>query len=255
MLQISDLHLLERPADRLLNVDTSASLSAVLAAAWAQRRPAALLVTGDIGHTPTRKTYQRCLGLLRKRHSGPLLCLPGNHDRLVPMLAAGLPTASFTLGRWWVAGWDTHADEQDRARFNAADWRALQAGAEAAVAANVPFALIATHHPLIDVGCPWLDKDRLDNVEEVLESLGRMTSVKALVFGHAHQVVEGRRGPLRLLGAPSTCFQFKPGSAAFAVDDAAPGYRWLHLFDDGRLETEVVRVAGFPMHVKLPQPT
>ena len=253
VLQISDLHLLERPGDRLLNVNTTASLNAVLDAAFAQRRPAALLVTGDIGHEPERKTYERCLGLLRERHSGPLLCLPGNHDRLAPMLAAGLPTAPLTLGRWWVAGWDTHADEQAKARFNPADWQALRSGVEAAVGAGVPFCLIATHHPLIDLGCPWLDKDKLDRADELLECLAGMASVRALAFGHAHQVVDGRYGRLRLLGAPSTCFQFKPGAKAFAVDDAAPGYRWLHLFDDGRLRTEVRRAEGFPMTIDLSQ--
>ena len=50
-----------------------------------------------------------------------------------------------------------------------------------------------------------------------------------------------RHGLLPLLGTPSTCFQFRPRSAAFSIDDAAPGHRWLHLFSDGRVGTEVGR--------------
>jgi Icc protein len=45
---------------------------------------------------------------------------------------------------------------------------------------------------------------------------------------------------LRLLSTPSTCAQFRPGSDSFAIDERPPGYRWLDLRADGRLDTEVV---------------
>ena len=48
---------------------------------------------------------------------------------------------------------------------------------------------------------------------------------------------------------PSTCVQFKPGSEDFAVDDAAPGYRWFDLHADGRIETAVSRVEGVEFEV------
>jgi len=35
-------------------------------------------------------------------------------------------------------------------------------------------------------------------------------------------------------------------SAAFAVDEAAPGYRWLSLLEDGGIETGVERLAKIP---------
>lgn len=148
VLQITDLHLLERPGAKLLGIDTAASLEAVLDAALAERQPAAMLVTGDIAHEPTKK-------------------------------------------------------------------------------------------------------DRLPNAPELLQCLSKMASVKALVFGHAHQALDRRHGPLPLLGTPSTCFQFRPRSDAFSIDDAAPGHRWLHLLDDGRVGTEVGRAQGFPMTIDL----
>lgn len=49
---------------------------------------------------------------------------------------------------------------------------------------------------------------------------------------------------IRLLACPSTCFQFAPGSREFKLDTRAPGYRWLRLHDDGRLETGIQRVPG-----------
>ncbi|MXW51920.1 MAG: phosphodiesterase [Gammaproteobacteria bacterium] len=247
VLQITDLHLLERPGAKLLGIDTTASLHAVLDVALAERRPAAMLVTGDIAHEPTLATYRRCLALLRQRFDGPLLCLAGNHDRLAPMLAAGLPTTPIVLDGWWLAGWDTHEDERPAARFDAASWQALGDW----VAAAGPRGIVATHHPLIDVDCPWLDKDRLPNADELLQCLSKMASVKALVFGHAHQALDRRHGALPLLGTPSTCFQFRPRSDAFSIDDAAPGHRWLHLHDDGQVGTEVGRAEGFPMTIDL----
>ncbi|MCF3997132.1 phosphodiesterase, partial [Pseudomonas aeruginosa] len=33
-----------------------------------------------------------------------------------------------------------------------------------------------------------------------------------------------------------------PGSSDFTLDRLAPGYRWLRLHDDGRLETGISRV-------------
>ena len=48
---------------------------------------------------------------------------------------------------------------------------------------------------------------------------------------------------MRLLASPSTCIQFAPASEDFATDNQAPGYRWLRLYDDGRVETAISRLA------------
>jgi Icc protein len=46
------------------------------------------------------------------------------------------------------------------------------------------------------------------------------------------------------LSTPSTSAQYLPGSEFFALDDRPAGMRWLELYDDGRIETEVTWVAG-----------
>jgi Icc protein len=48
------------------------------------------------------------------------------------------------------------------------------------------------------------------------------------------------------MASPSTCIQFLPGSDGFAVDTTAPGYRWLSLHADGRIETGVQRLSEIP---------
>jgi Icc protein len=43
-----------------------------------------------------------------------------------------------------------------------------------------------------------------------------------------------------MLSTPSTCSQFLPNSDDFGMDDRPPGYRWLHLYADGAIDTDVV---------------
>ena len=243
VLHITDLHLLESDEKRLLGVDTTATLRAVLGEATAERQPAALLATGDIAHDPIVATYRRCLDILGEFHSGPLLFLPGNHDLLQPMVDAGMPMRPLELGPWRILPWDTHEDDAPGAVWEEAAWRALLNEIERPVERHL---VVATHHPLVDVGCPWLDKDRLGNAPELVECLAQASSVKSVVFGHAHQTVESRHGDMALLGTPSTCFQFEPHSLEFGLDRTAPGYRWLHLHDDGSLRTEVRRIKEIP---------
>ncbi len=238
VLHITDLHLLRDERARLLHVNTTETLEAVLAAATEERQPAALLVTGDIAHDPVVATYRRCLKILREFHAGPLLCLPGNHDVAQPMQDAGMPTDPISLGAWRILPWDTHEDDRPKAIWDEGAWLALLEEIDRAEEHLV----VATHHPLVDVGCPWLDKDRLDNAPELLECLAQASSAKSVVFGHAHQTIERRHGNLALLGTPSTCFQFEPHSLEFSLDGTGPGYRWLHLHDDGSLRTEVRRI-------------
>ncbi|MEE8306822.1 MAG: hypothetical protein V3R81_06125, partial [Gammaproteobacteria bacterium] len=138
----------------------------------------------------------------------------------------------------------------------APDIAALRAACAAATDKHV---LLATHHPPILVDCPWLDKDRIKNGAELLEWLSEHTTVRAIVFGHAHQIVESAFEPsvenhrIALMGTPSTCFQFAPRSAKFAIDDTKPGYRWLFLDGDGGVSSEVHRVADYPLKIEFPK--
>ena len=74
--------------------------------------------------------------------------------------------------------------------------------------------------------------------------LARYPQVKAVLWGHVHQEFDQQAAGIRWLATPSTCIQFTPRSADFAVEEKAPGYRWLRLYADGQLETGVSRVQG-----------
>lgn len=259
VLQITDTHLRASAGARLLGVDTQASLEAVLTAALSVRIPDAVLVTGDIAHDPEPGTYDRFVALLESFYKGPCLLLAGNHDLWTPLLPhqqqanVGAPTAEvLSIGGWDLIGLDSHLDDQPGACPTQRLLERLQ-GACADARGGGRHVLIALHHPLIPVGSPWLDKDRVQNSDLLLEWLSEHSTAKVIVFGHAHQIVESNFRDIQLLGAPSTCFQFAPHTEKFTIDDRMPGCRWLFLESDGRVSTQVQRLDDFPLAIDLTQ--
>jgi Icc protein len=240
------MHLRADPNPPLLGVDTAHSLNAVLSQALSEGIPDALLVTGDLSHDPEASAYQRFTAIVAKHYQGPMLCLPGNHDLLAPMVEQLVDPCVLRLPHWDLIGLDSHVDDAVEGELLASDMSALTANLRGAQGRHV---LIATHHPPVDVGCPWLDKDRIQNGQELLDSLSEHASVKGMVFGHVHQVVETEYRDIRLMGTPSTCFQFAPNTQTFSLDDRMPGYRWLHLYSDGSLRSEVRRVADYSLNI------
>jgi Icc protein len=241
------MHLRAADHSTLLGVDTAHSLRAVLAQAFGERTPDAVLVTGDITHDADPASYRRFARILAEYFAGPCLYLAGNHD-VAGAMGRLLEAATLELPGWCVVAMDSHVDDTPEACVSVADWEQV----EMALQQNHDrWILIATHHPPIAIGCPWLDKDRIKNGAELLESLAERPSVKGLVFGHAHQVIETEYRDIALLGTPSTCFQFAPHSVEFGVDAQLPGYRWLTLSPDGQVSSEVRRLFDYPLHIDL----
>ena len=242
VLQVTDCHLLPSADATLLGVRTADSLAAVLDAACAERTPDAVLATGDLAQAPLPETYELFLRTLDRYYTGPLLCVPGNHDHGATFRNA-LPTDDLALREWMVAGVDTHIDEVVAGAVGRDELVRLEStlnGADAKV-----WQLVAGHHCPVDIGCHWLDVHKIDNGDELVDVL-RSADVRAYVFGHIHQEVEAQVG-LPLYGTPSTCYQFAYGTPAFALDAAKPGYRWLRLGQDGSVETEVRRVDDYDL--------
>ena len=237
LLHITDCHLV--PAgQQLLHTDTLGTLSAVLAQAIGEARPDAIVATGDLVHSGGAEVYRRFLSTVESYCDAPLLCLPGNHDMIDSMVEAGLPMQSLCLGDWYVGALDSHEDDVPEATVDAATREALMAQWQQQTA---PYGLLATHHPLLQIGAPWLDKDRIEAPEKLLDGLidAEGPAFCGAIFGHAHQVVDGRYRRRPLLGTPSTGFQFEPRSQQFAVGNQPPGYRWLTLSEGGQIESQV----------------
>ncbi len=243
ILQLTDFHFLGQVGNTLLGVDTDRSFSNVLAAALASRSaPDAALLTGDLTQNPEVSAYER----LKKRLTAlpcPGYCLPGNHDD--PVLIASHLTggnihfqSQILLGSWQIICLDSTIPHQPGGRLAENQLQLLETALD-----QEPerFALIALHHHPVPCGSPWMDTMRLENAGPFFDILERRPKVRGVVFGHIHQAMDVVHHGLRLLGTPSTCFQFKPNQTDFALDPIPPGYRWIELYPDGQLDTQLER--------------
>jgi Icc protein len=131
----------------------------------------------------------------------------------------------------WLAG-------SDGGRFSAAELEFLDS--ELAAAGPAPV-LICLHHQPVPIGSPWMDAMGLDNGPEFLDIIDSYNNVCGVIWGHIHQEFNSERNGVPLLGTPSTCVQFKPGTDAYTVDPAAPGFRVLELLPGGKLDTRIIR--------------
>jgi 3',5'-cyclic-AMP phosphodiesterase len=242
LLQLSDPHLFANPHGKLRGVETLASLQCVLAHAGARKLNVdAVLCTGDIVNDEPEgyQHFARLLGNLGK----PVYCVPGNHDDPTRLRAA-LAAPPFQvgghvdLGAWRIVLLDSCVPGQAGGSISPAQLRAL----DAALSGSERYAMICVHHHPVPMASRWLDAVGIDNADALFEVLDAHQQVRAISWGHVHQCYEARRQGVRLLATPSTCAQFLPLSADFAVDARPPAYRRITLRTDGTLETEVVWV-------------
>lgn len=252
LVQITDCHLGERVGTRLLNMDTDRSLAAVLELVRAQQ-PAIdlLLATGDLSDQGGPAAYRRFLQATRDLGTHTRW-LPGNHDDPAVMrklLGADVRLQrNLLLGNWQVVTLDSTIAGEVGGMLAQHELELL---CELLRAEPQRHTLICLHHPVLPIGSAWIDPQRVANAEQFWAALAPFAQVRAVLCGHVHQQFEVLRGDIRVITSPSTCVQFAPGSADFRVDGVPPGYRWLDLYPDGRIDTEVVRVSGCDFEVDL----
>jgi Icc protein len=238
----TDPHLYGSETESLRGIATLPALTATLTHAQAHDWPPdAVLVTGDIVQDDPAgyAHFRRLFGALGM----PVLCLPGNHDEPAamhrelnrsPFVVGGF----FDLGSWRIILLDSCIPGSASGRLSEPSLAAL----DEALACAPRHCLVCLHHHPVAMDSRWLDRVGLENSAEFLQTIDRHRNVRAIVWGHVHQSYDGLRKGVRLLATPSTCAQFLPHAADFAVDRLPPAYRTLELRADGTLLTEVVWV-------------
>ena len=248
VLQISDTHLYEDPAGRLLGLKTQTSFERTLELAQATHWPPDLvLATGDLVHDGSRAGYAR-LNTSLAGLGVPVYCIPGNHDDPVQLSNAvnGDMVRSVTdvrHGAWVIVFVDSNRPDSDAGNIREQELERLRESLDRYTEEHV---LICLHHQPVPVGSAWLDTMAVDNAAALFEILDRSPSIRGVVWGHVHQAYEGMRNGVRLLSCPSTCIQFLPHSEQFGLDTRTPGYRWLNLHPDGRIDTGIERLESYP---------
>ena len=246
VLHVTDPHLFADAASSLRGTVTDESLSAVLAHYQRSGWTADLIaMTGDVIQDDTAAAYDRfilhfaSLGL-------PVHCVPGNHDvRSFMREALASPPfcycASVQIGNWLLTGIDSCLENEAGGHISDEELGRLEAILAATTAEHIAICL---HHPPLPMGSKWLDQVGLRNAKEFLNLLTHSGKVRATFFGHVHQAVDQRHESIDIIGTPSTCRQFKPGSDDFALDEQPPAYRRIELSADGHVDSELIWVTG-----------
>ncbi len=244
LVQITDTHIFKRKAECFDGVDTAASLDQVIEHIRREvDMPDFVMVTGDLVHDPVPEAYER----LRQQLSGlgaPVFCLPGNHDD--PVLMHQMlnqdnihTTRVLEAGRWGILLLDTCLTGTHSGRLQVEELNFLD---QHLAEFNDRPVLIGLHHSPVSVTSPWLNAMMLENPEDMFSILDRHGNVRALIWGHIHQVFRAKRLDVILAAGPSSCVQFKPESEKYIKDDLNPGYSVLELYQDGSIDIRIQRI-------------
>lgn len=242
LVQVTDTHLTGTADGALLGMNTEQSARSVIDAAKRSGVIDCFLITGDIAADEQPAAYSQLESLLGT--DTPSLWLPGNHDDI----RASCESYETHLRRrlrtpsWDVLMLETQVQGEVGGFLSASEMDALASAVETAAKDN-KYLLIATHHPLRSMSSAWLDEQSVRNATEALAMLTPYAERSLIISGHVHQESDSVVSGVRMLTTPSTCVQFAPKSADFALDDLPPGYRSLRLNADGSVQTEVVRVS------------
>ncbi|MBD8149735.1 3',5'-cyclic-AMP phosphodiesterase [Pseudomonas fluorescens] len=250
LVQLSDSHLFADADVTLLGMNTRESLQRVIDLVREQQPHIDLvLATGDLSQDGTLASYQQFRDMTAPM-GAPARWLAGNHDE--PQIMADAAVHSDLLepvvdvGNWRITLLDSAVPGSVPGYLQD---QQLQLLVQALSEAPNRHHLVCLHHHPVSIGCAWMEPIGLRNPDALFAVLDRFPQVKAVLWGHVHQEIDDQRNGVRLLASPSTCIQFAPGSDDFQVSDQAPGYRWLRLRADGRLETGVERVKNFAFTV------
>lgn len=247
-MQLTDSHLLADANALLWNdLNTRRSMAAVLDHIQQQHLPGDLMViSGDIAEKGELEAYrwllERCQGL-----GLPVHCLPGNHDDFALMGEilnyANVSTEPLIiLKNWQFILLNSTVPCQNNGYLGKEQLNFLNHSLAHRPELNT---LVFLHHPPVTIGSFWMDAMGLDNAGDFFAVLDQYPQVRGVVWGHIHQEFHAERQGVQLLGSPSTCIQFVPGSEHFQVDQRGPGYRQLVLSPSGQIETRTYYVDCF----------
>jgi len=232
------------PEATMLGVDTAYYFKAVLELAFAQQQHFdLLLVTGDLAQEPCNASYQLILREL-EAYNIPCICLPGNHDDY-DLMQKILNTRTVScrkqvlLDGWQLICLNSQIPGSPKGYLAKHELAFLE---DCLNTQPEHYALITVHHHCVACNSVWMDKMMIENDHELLSIARQYPQAKVISNGHIHQVMDINAGSVRILGTPSTCFQFKPESTGLVLDDLSPGYRTINLYPDGQIETAVNRL-------------
>ncbi len=256
VLQLTDLHLrLSDFQDGHLYRQHGHSFKCCLQQALSENKSVDLIIiTGDIIHEMSSEIYD-CLFAEIAKTGIPFVCISGNHDvtdevGTDDMLFEDYDLVAYPADKRLV---NCHSIESEHWQLLFVDssvpgkisgylsQERLQ-WLEQQLINNKKPAVLCLHHHIEPINSKWIDQHILLNASDLWQIISRFPHFKAVVHGHIHQEYHVFRKHLQVFATPATCYQFKPNSDEFALDELSPGYRWFSLFDDGSIESSIRRL-------------
>ncbi|WP_339866975.1 3',5'-cyclic-AMP phosphodiesterase [Pseudohongiella nitratireducens] len=259
VVQMTDPHLFGTPGRTLLGMDTVNSFQQVLSHLPADKIDH-IVLTGDLAQDASAPAYEKLIAMLDPLGL-PFTWLPGNHDnaRLMTEIAkahgGGIGDRVVVIGRWRLIMLDTSIPGKVHGELSDRELACLKAELEQAEKQD-QFCLVCLHHNPLPGTSEWMLEIGLKNAaafQQVLQPFRHR--IAAVLFGHIHQNIDrADEDGIRYICTPSTSIQFKPHVTDFELDVLQPAYRWLELYDDGRIETGVCHLQNFELTIDMSAP-
>ncbi len=248
LIQLTDTHIHDQVDACFKDTDPHQYLQRIIhQVLFRHGQPDYVVVTGDLTHDGGEASCQHFVQLL-SAFDCPVYVTAGNHDEAqiirqhLLINNISMPD-KIELDHWQLLFADSHIEYETGGEITSSQIDELRLTLQQ----NNKPALLFTHHPPISIDSEWMDKIGMKNGSDFLQSMAPFQQLKAVAFGHIHQQWHSSHEHIQLLGAPSTCVQFKPLSEDFAIDNNQPGYRVFTLNDDGQFDSDVRRCS---MHIQ-----
>lgn len=243
IIQITDLHLNEDSEFISHGVNTYRSAKKVIKEIFAKERNIdCMILSGDLADDGTIKAYENLSELLVD-FSFPIYLMCGNHDSVENLKnicrTKNLHYKNFiSMDEWGIYMFNTKKNNSPNGIL---DVNELLDFDQAIVKAK--FMMVFLHHHPILIGSESMDRMMIENSDELITRIKKQSKIRGVSWGHIHNEVNFKINNAQLFSTPSTCYQAKPKSKNFLIDDdACPGYRVIELGVSGVLETSVKRL-------------
>ena len=202
-----------------------------------------IIASGDISQTPSPTSYKLFENLISSLDV-PVLAVPGNHDdaQQLQNVVEKCPTDKACIkiiNNTLFLLINSQVKDKEHGQIEEEDLLYIESLLEQY---KEKTAVVVVHHPPVLTGSHWMDKIGLNNKEAFLNTLAHYPNVKMVLFGHAHQEIESQFQHIRLLGTPSSCYQFKPGTENIEYDNKKPGFRYIEFTQSGEIKTSIHRL-------------
>ena len=245
IVQISDTHLFGDKNQKINGSNSYQNLKQVLShVSSLEKKLDLIVVSGDLSQDSSFESYQHLANLLNTTGI-KYYFFPGNHDDVDVInkvfdlnWVKNKVDYSFNLNGWHISVIDTSVYPEVGGEL--LDDQLINLDKNLKQNKDKP-TIIFMHHHSMPLNSAWLDKYILKDAGKFINLIKVNPQVKAVLFGHIHQVFEKTIGATFYGSAPATCYQVLPKTEMFTIEKLSAGYRLIEL-DRDKFSSKVIWV-------------